>query len=397
MTRSLAMGALVALMIVSGAAEAKSSRVAVAPPYDVAAAARIDAAAEAQIKSGKTVGLAVAVFQNGKPVHLKGYGTANLEWNTPVTADTVFKIASITKSFTAASILLLVQDGTLKLDDTVTKYVPDFPGGERITIRQLLTHTSGLNTYDEAVKDQRDLMVPRSTSEMIALIKSMDPLYTIEPGTAYKYSNAGFYLLGHIIETVSGKSLGQFMKERLFDPSGMTSTAMDDSTDIVPLRAAGYMRDEKAPGTLRNPRYIPYTTPGPAGGLRSTVGDMARGYEALFGGQLIKPELFKQMITTGRLADGRPSTAAVKLPPGTPPLAGPPPYEYGFGIRISKLDGHREYWHSGAVDGFTSNLRIYPDDKVTIALAANTFRALDGVLEAVERAALGLPDAPKDK
>ncbi|MBL8642317.1 MAG: beta-lactamase family protein [Rhodospirillaceae bacterium] len=385
------MGALVALMIVSGAASAK------AQVFGATAAARIDAAAEAQIKSGKAVGVAVAVFQDGKPVHLKGYGTANLEWNMPVTADTVFKIASITKSFTAASVLLLVQDGKLKLDDTVSKHVPDFPGGERVTIRQLLTHTSGLNTYDEAVKDQRDLMVPRTTSEMIALIKDLEPLYVTEPGTAYKYSNAGFYLLGHIIETISGRSLGQFMKERLFDPSGMASTAMDDSADIVPLRAAGYVRDINVPGGLKNPRYIPYTTPGPAGGLRSTVSDLAKGYEALFGGKLIKPELFKQMITPGKLADGRPSSAAVKLPPGTPPLTGPIPYEYGFGIRISKLEGHREYWHSGAVDGFTSNLRIYPDDKVTIALAANTFRALDGVLEAVERAALGLPEAPKDK
>lgn len=362
-----------------------------APRFTERTAAAIDSAAAAHLAAGNSVGLAVAVVQGGKVVFSGGYGKANLEWNTAMTPDTVFRIASNTKTFTAASVLLLAQEGALSLDDKVSRFLPDFPRGGEVSIRQLLTHTSGITTYDDLYRDKPELTITRSTTEMIAFISRLEPLYRFEPGAAYQYSNSGYYLLGAIVEKVSGRSLEQFMSERIFQKIGLRHTAMDEIEDIVPMRAAGYMRDPEKAGVFSNARYVPYTTPGPAGGLRSTVGDLAKWHVALFGGKLIGPELLRQMTTPGRLADGRPSSAVVW---GMASAPVPPPYEYGFGIRMSNLQGHRELWHSGAIDGFTSQIRTYPDDKVTIVLLANTFRALDGFLEAVQQAVLGLPDRP---
>lgn len=366
-----------------------------APRFSPAAAALIERAATQQVASGKTTGLAIEVIQDGRVVFARSYGKANLEWNTPVSNDTVFRIASNTKSFTAAAILTLVQDGKIQLDDPLAKYLPGFPRANEVTLRQLLTHTSGIATFDEAYgPNAPELGVLHTTSEMIDLIARIHPLYEFEPGTAYKYSNSGYQLLGAVVEKVSGQSLGDFMVARMFRRLGMDHTAMDRPSNIVPQRAAGYMRVEGQPGRFVNAPYVPYTTPGPAGGLRSTLADMGRWYEALFAGEVVDRRLLAEMITPARVKDGRPTSLAKWAPPGAPAPA-PAPYEYGFGIRISNLQGHREYWHSGAVDGFTSQLRTYPDDHVTVVLLANTFRALDGVLETVEQAALGLPAPPK--
>lgn len=365
-----------------------------APRFSQAAAKAIDRAAAAQIASGKSTGLAVEIIQDGKVVFARGYGKANLEWDTPVTTDTVFRIASNTKSFTAASVLVLVQDGKIKLDDPLSKYLPDFPRAGEVTIRQLLNHTSGVATFDEAYgPNAPELGVAHTTQEMLDLIARIRPLYEFEPGTAYKYSNSGYHLLGAVVEKVSGQRLGDFMAERIFRRIGLDHTAMDRPDDVVPKRAAGYMRVESQPGRFVNTGYVPYTTPGPAGGLRSTLADMGRWYEALFAGEVVDRKLFEQMITPARVKDGRLTSVAKWAPPGKPAPT-PAPYEYGFGVRISNLQGHREYWHSGAVDGFTSQLRTYPDDHVTIVLLANTFRALDGFLETVEKEALGLPARP---
>ncbi|MGH6911682.1 MAG: serine hydrolase domain-containing protein [Phenylobacterium sp.] len=363
-----------------------------APAFGPAAAEAIDRAAARQIESGAAPGLAIEVVQDGKVVFSRAYGKANLEWGIPATPDTVFRIASNTKAFTAASVLILVERGKLSLDDKVATYLPDFPRAGDVTVRQLLTHTSGLATYDETYHGKPELAVQRTTPEMLGLIRGLQPLYDFEPGTAYRYSNSGYYVLGAIVEKVSGQPLGQFMADNIFKPLGLRNTAMDEAQDIVPHRAAGYERDSTRPGGYRNAAEIPYTTPGPAGGLRSTVGDLTHWYEALFSGKLVSRPLLAEMTTPARLKDGRVTSQGLWAAPGrsAPPI---PPYEYGFGIRISNLQGHREYWHSGAIEGFTSQLRTYPDDKVTIALLSNGFRSLDGVLEVVERAALGLDPA----
>lgn len=384
------LGPLFSLALAAGAAAAP-----MAPAFSAKTAAAIDKAAAKHLAAGKSAGLAVAVIQNGKVVFARGYGKANLEWNTDVTADTVFRIASNTKSYTAASILLLADRGQLSLDDKLSKYVPDFPRANEVTLRELLTHTSGIASFEEAVPDQRVLMVMHTPKEMVELIEGLKPLYIFEPGSAYRYSNSGYHLLGYVVEKVSGKPLGQFMADNIFSKIGLIHTAMDDVVDLVPRRAAGYIVDPAKPGIFTNPQYIPYTTPGPAGGLRSTVTEMAQWYEALFAGKVISQQMLTQMTTPGRTKDGRLTSEVRRELSGglqTPP---PNPYEYGFGIRISNLQGHREYWHSGAVDGFNSNIRIYPDDHLTIAIASNTFRALDGFLEDVEATVLDLHEPMK--
>ncbi len=364
-----------------------------APAFSPAAAAAIDRAATRQVESGAAPGLAIQVVQNGQVVFSRAYGKANIEWNIAATPDTVFRIASNTKAFTAASVLILAERGKLSLDDKVSKHLPDFPRGDEVSLRQLLTHTSGIASYDETYHGKPELAVLRTTPEMLSLIRGLKPLYVFEPGAGYRYSNSGYYVLGAVVEKVSGQPLGQFMADNIFKPLGLTQTAMDDVEDIAPRRATGYERDPAHPGQFRNAPFIPYTTPGPAGGLRSTVGDLTRWYEALFSGRLVSPKLVAQMTTPARLSDGRLASQGVWTPSGATPSQ-VPPYEYGFGVRISQLQGHREYWHSGAIEGFTSQVRTYPDDKVTVALLANGFRSLDGVLEVVERAALGLEPAP---
>lgn len=380
----VSLAAVLGLACGSGAASA-------APAFSEQAAATIDSAAAAQLAAGKSAGLAVAIVQNGKVVFARGYGKANLEWNTAVTPDTVFRIASNTKTFTATSVLLLVEQGALSLDDRLNKFFPDFPRGGEVSVRQLLSHTSGITTFDDLYHDKPELTIQRTMPEMVAFISHLDPLYRFTPGTAYQYSNSGYYLLGAIVEKVSRVSLQQFMSEHIFKKIGLEHTAMDAIEDIVPLRASGYMRDDAKPGVFHNAPYIPYTTPGPAGGLRSSVVDLARWHSALFGGKLLGPVMLKQMTSPGTLNDGRLSSESLY---GIDLKSLQAPYHYGFGIRIANLQGHRELWHSGAIEGFTSQIRTYPDDHVTIALLANTFRALDGFVGAVQQAALGLSERP---
>lgn len=367
-----------------------------APRFDAGAAAGIDRAVQAQISSGQIVGVSVAVIQDGQTVFQKGYGKANLEWDLPVTPETVFRIASNTKTFTAASVLILADQGKLSVDDKLSRFVPDFPRSDEITLRQLMTHTSGLATYDEYYSGGKALKVQNTNQEMIDLIKKIDPLYVFEPGAAYKYSNSNYYLLGEVVERVSGKTLNAFMTENIFNKLGMTRTSMDVVEDIVPLRAAGYNRVPGRPGQFTNVDYIPYTTPGPAGGLRSTAGELARWHMALFGGQLVSAPLIAEMVKPARTSDGRLTSVANWAPAGQP-TPRVMPFEYGFGIRVQEIQGHRTYWHSGAIEGFTSQVRTYPNDGVTIAMTGNTFRGFDGLVEAVEAAVLGLPQTAPGK
>jgi D-alanyl-D-alanine carboxypeptidase len=173
-----------------------------APRFSERAAAAIEDAASAHIAAGKSAGLAIQVVQDGQVVFSRGYGKANLEWDQPVTPDTVFRIASNTKTFSAVAVLLLAQNGALTLDDRLSKFFPDFPRADAVTIRQLLTHTSGITSYDELYRDKPELTITRSMEEMIEFIARLEPTYRFEPGTAYGYSNSGYYVLGAIARAV---------------------------------------------------------------------------------------------------------------------------------------------------------------------------------------------------
>jgi len=252
---------------------------------DTTALHRIDTEAQRLIDEHRAPGLAVGIMSEGRIIYAKGFGLANLETGTTVTPDTVFMIGSITKQFTAAAVILLAEQGKLKIDDPISLYFPGFPRGEEVTIRQLLTHTSGIQP--NPIKSAAEPSTPeravglRATADVVALLHSMPNLYDFEPGTSFRYSNSGYWLLGAIIEKVSGVPLGDFLKQNLFTRAGMTATALDDPTEVVPHRASGYNRSPGA-DLFINPRNTHLR--GGAGGIRSTIGDMLRWQDALFAG-----------------------------------------------------------------------------------------------------------------
>ena len=229
---ALALGALLA-----GTVVAAPMRHAAEPFLGTDIEARIEAAAQAMVSDGRTAGVAVGVVRGGQLVFNRSYGVANLELNEPVNASTVFRLASVTKQFTAASVLLLVEQHKLSLDDKLAKYYPDFPRGEQVTIRQLLNHTSGIRDYAEVLSEELGRTRPTGP-QFVQRIAGLG--YDFDPGTMWNYSNSGYFLLGQIIEKVSGASFADFTRANLFDRLGMMQTAVDDETQVVPFRASGY-------------------------------------------------------------------------------------------------------------------------------------------------------------
>jgi CubicO group peptidase (beta-lactamase class C family) len=348
------------------------------------AVAAIDAAAAATMAQGSP-GIAVQVTRDGQVALARFYGLANLEHRAPVTADTVFNLASVTKQFTAAALLLLVQDGKLKLDDTLSRYVPELPQAEKVTLRQLLVHTSGIPDYAEDPAGSKTKSVAKTPAEMMAWIATLKPAFMFEPGTSWAYSNSNYTLLGLVIERVSGKPLAQVFKERLFAPAGLTTTAFDNPAEVVPHRAQGYRRAKDAPSGFANADWISPTIPGPAGGLRATVADMTRWSNALFGGRILNAQSLALLTSPGKLNDGR--TTKFGMPEAWQKGMNA---DYGMGVFITPTKAGPRIWHPGDIDGFSSWLAHYPDRKVSIALIQNS-QSADFDKDAIEAAVFSCP------
>ena len=311
----------------------------------VARADKVDDYIRTVLAERHAPGVAVAVIKNGKVVKLKGYGVASVEFNVPVTTETVFEIGSVSKQMTAAGIMLLVEDGKVKLDAPISTYLSNTPEAWKdVTVRHLLTHTSGVKSYSSL--DGFELFRHLKTDEFITKL-SPHPL-EFTPGERNIYSNSGFTLLGHIIQTVSGKPYMQFMLERIFTPLGMTKTADRDPQFIVPNRAAGYEWEidhlEGRDGVLTDLMG--------AGSIVSTIADMAKWDAALNGKNFLKPdsraEWWKQYIFN----NGKPSP-------------------YGFGWRIAHIRGHKLIGHTGQTAGFGAANFRYVDDGVTVIVLTN--------------------------
>ena len=204
-------------------------------------AASIDKAAAAAVAAGESPGLEVAVFKNGKAVLVKSYGSANLEQHVPVNNNSVFRIGSVTKQFTAAALMLLVEEGKVSVQDKLSKYYPNFPRANDITLDEMLHHTSGIFNYTSAPNFAVDGMIHRSTDEMVEFIGKLPKTQDFEPGTNWSYSNSAYFILGGVIEKASGEPLAKVFKTRFFTPLGMTHSALDDETEIVDGRARGYV------------------------------------------------------------------------------------------------------------------------------------------------------------
>ena len=335
----------------------------------MATKADFDAVVASHVRAGGP-GAAVAVRQRGELIHVAGYGLANVEWGIPIDADTVFRIGSITKQFTAAAIMRLAEAGKLSIDDPIEAHLPDYPvNGRRITVRHLLNHTSGIKSYTGLPNFFAEHSGKALTLvEMIDVFKDLPPDFG--PGDKFLYNNSGYMLLGAIIETASGQDYETFLSETFFKPLGMTRTRYLHDQPIVPRRAAGY---ELAP-KLVNAAPISMNWPHAAGALGSTVNDLLRWDAALRGGEVVSPASYAAMSAPGRLNDGS-------------------PIRYGFGLLAGRYRDHPVIGHNGGINGFVTSLGHWPDDDLTVVLLSNivTF-PVDQAVHALVRRALGLPD-----
>lgn len=255
----------------------------------------------------------VLVAEDGRVVLDKSYGFASVEWQVPNTAESKFRLGSITKQFTAASILLLEQQGKLSTDDLVKKYMPDAPTAwDKITIYQVLTHTSGIPSFTGFPDYHANEVKPYTPEQLVAWFK--DKPLDFQPGTDWRYSNSGYVLLGYLIEKISGKNYAQFVRENIFDPLGLKDTGYDSFTEIIPHRAMGYLN---GPTGLQNAPYIDMSIPLSAGALYSTTHDLLKWEQALFGGKLLNATELKKMTTPFK-QDYACGLMILKLPGGHP-------------------------------------------------------------------------------
>jgi D-alanyl-D-alanine carboxypeptidase len=306
--------------------------------YADKAAALVESYVRSDLFSGS-----VLVAHDGQPQFRKSFGLANREWEIPITPDTKFRIGSVTKQFTAAAILQLVERGKLKLDDPISEYYTYAPTPwQKITIRHLLTHTSGIPSYT-ALPDfpNKISKVHRTPQEIIQLTQN-EPL-EFEPGTQFAYDNTGYILLGYVIEKVTGQSYVQYLQENIFGPLGMHDTGYDDSATIIPRRASGY---RYSGGHWDNTSYVDMSLPFAAGSLYSTIDDLLIWDQALSGAKVLSIASLQVMFTDNGHA-------------------------YGFGWFIRKQFDHHLQTHNGVINGFRATVDRYPDDKLTIIVLSN--------------------------
>jgi CubicO group peptidase (beta-lactamase class C family) len=308
---------------------------------------KIDQYIRAEMGVRHIPGLALVVIKNGEIVKLKGYGVANLEHDVAVTPDTVFELASVTKQFTATAIMLLVEEGKVRLDDSISHYLSNSPSQWKgITVRHLLTHTSGLPGLENGFKAlwEGGVRTDYSTAQLFeaATKDSLD----FSPGDRWRYSDVGYFLLGMIIEKASGRRYRDFLAERFFKPLGMESTSVLDQWAILKNRAAGYTLHN---GQLINIRRVAQIELPSHYGVFSTVRDLAKWDLALATGKIVKESSLAAMWTPVKLNTGR-------------------SYPYGFGWEVRRKLGHRIIDHTGITG---TEYARYPDDNLTVIVLTN--------------------------
>ena len=297
-----------------------------------------------------TPGCAVGVAVGGKPVLMKAYGMADLEHDVPNTPDTIFESGSVAKQFTAMAIMLLVEDGRLSLDDEVRKHVPELPDyGVPLTIRHMLTHTSGLRDWGSIASIAG---APRTSREYthahVLDIVSRQKSLNFPPGTQWSYSNTGFNLAAIIVDRVSGMPFAEFSRRRIFDPLGMTKTRWrDDHRQIIKGRAIAY---STAPGGYEI--EMPFENVHGNGGLLTTVGDLLKWNDNLAKPVVGTAQTIAQMTTVGKFSDGR-------------------DLDYGLGFYVRPLDGVKNVYHSGSTAGYRAHLNRFPESHTSVAVLCN--------------------------
>lgn len=340
-------------------------------------AASIDALLSPVYKAGEP-GAALLVMKDGKALVRKAYGMADLELGIALEPDMVFRIGSMTKQFTAVAVLMLMERGQIGLSDPLTKYLPDYPTrGRMITVEHLLTHTSGIQSYTGLAEWRPLIRKDMALTELIALFK--DKPMEFEPGERWNYNNSGYILLGAVIEKASGMSYEAFLQKNILDPLGLKHTYYGSASRVIPCRVPGYAFGPN--NTILNAEYLSMTQPYAAGSLLSSVDDLGAWNEALMAGRLIKRESLEKAWTPYRLKDGT-STG------------------YGYGWAVGEYAGRRAITHNGGINGFASDGILFPEDRLFVALLANSTIAAKGpgrFSTQIAALALGKPlKEPKD-
>ncbi len=308
-----------------------------------------DSIFQASIDSSQIAGASILVFQKGKMLLNKSYGYASLELLTPMPSDGIFDIGSVTKQFTAAAILKLVEDKKLSLDDDFTKYLDFDTKGRKITIAQLLDHTSGLAQAPSGKEEFNQMTFDDFPHKLtVQLVQPKEFLH--EPGEALIYNNVAFVFLGLIIEKVSEKTYEEYLKATFFDPLGMHSTSFGSNKKVVKNKVNGYNYD---PDGLQKMNYLNYYIPYSAGSLTSSTDDLLIWTQALHSGKILSEPMYQSMITPGQLNDGT-------------------TVRYAKGWANFSNYGHQEISHGGAIAGFSSFVQYYPDDDLYIITLVNT-------------------------
>ncbi|MDQ6829000.1 MAG: beta-lactamase family protein [Gemmatimonadota bacterium] len=341
-------------------------------PTPAALTSYVDSVATAAIAQHQAVGVSVAVVRKGQIVLAKGYGLADLENEVPATENTVYRIGSVTKQFTAAAIMRLVEQGKLSLDDTLQKFFPSYPvQGHRVLVRHLLNHTSGIKSYTSLGPKWFSKMRLDMAHDTLLAMFANEP-FDFSPGDKWSYDNSGYFLLGMIIEKVSGKTYGKYLEDEFFTPLGLKGTFYCDLRPIIKHRAQGYT--PLPGGTFQNSDLLSMTQPYAAGSLCSTVLDLATWAQALASGKVVTPASYAKMSTPLTLNDGKPLV-------------------YGFGLGVGNLQGHRQVSHNGGINGFISELHHYVDDSLFTVVLTNIEGPTAPNLErAIAKRALGIPD-----
>jgi CubicO group peptidase (beta-lactamase class C family) len=335
--------------------------------------ASIDSIVASYLAGGRAAGMSVAVIKGRDTLALKGYGFADLEFDVPTPDRAIYEIGSVTKQFTAAAILLLQERGKLSLDDTITRYLPFYPTqGHTITLRRLLDHTSGIKGYTE-IPEFGSIVMRMEPRDSLVAIFSKKP-FDFAPGEGQIYNNSAYFLLGLIIEKVSGQSYADFVQRNLFDPAGMRDSRYCSEREIIKRRANGY--DMSATG-LQRTAYLNHLWPYAAGSLCSTVGDLVAWNRAIHGGRILSRASYAELTTPGTLNDG------TRL-------------RYAKGLVLHSVAGHRVIEHGGGINGFLSAASYFPDSDAIIVVLVNTAGPVspDAVVASIAERVLGTVPPP---
>ena len=307
------------------------------------------------VQTGVTSGVSVLVSKNGEIMYEKGFGYADIGNKVPVTTDTKFRIGSITKQFIASAILKLQEEGKISVTDKLSKFVPDFPRGDEVTIHHLLTHTSGIHSYTNRPNFIKYVTMPITPNELVDTIRKSP--YDFNPGDRYLYNNSGFFLLGYIVEKISGKSLGDFLDETFFKPLGMNNTGIYQTNRLLDQEAYGY--------SLENGKAIKalnwdMSWAGGAGAIYSTVKDLYTWNEAVFNGKVLSEESVKAAFAPAILNNKE-------------------KVDYGYGWAFQDFRGYQFIGHGGGLNGFLSYIERQPEKKVNVIVLCNSTPPPDGI------------------